>query len=85
MTHPEAVSPELLDVGLRCPAHPNSGMLVPFQPREPAVMADGLAGEPGLRCSECGRIFPVSDGILALVVGQEICAESHTSQRRLNE
>lgn len=82
MANLEATSPELPDVSLRCPAHPNSGRLVPVEPREPAVMAESLSGEPSLRCCECGRIFPVKEGIPDLVVGQDYPGEFLEAEAR---
>lgn len=82
MTNHEAACAELVDVGFYCPAHPNSGRLVPVEARQLAVMADSLAGESGLRCPECGRVFPIKDGIPDLVVGQDYPGEFLEAEAR---
>lgn len=64
MAHFEAAGSEVFDAGLRCPLHPGGGPLVRVDPC-------GSAGGPGLRCPECGRVFPVKDGIPDLVIGQD--------------
>lgn len=67
----QAANPDQHGAGLRCPVHPDSGLLVGVDPGDPAGAAAGLAAQPGLRCSECGRVFRVTDGIADLVVGQD--------------
>lgn len=82
MVNLEALRPELLDVSFRCPVHPNSGLLVPAELEKPAVPARDLAGEPGLRCSECGRTFPLKEGIPDLVVGHDDLGEFLEAEAR---
>jgi SAM-dependent methyltransferase len=72
MAHTEAASHEGFAGALRCPVHPKLGRLVPAS----------LAGEAGLRCSECDRIFPIRDGIPDLVVGQDDPAEFREAEAR---
>ena len=52
------LDPDLLDI-LACPA-PDHGTL---------VVADAEAG-PGLRCTSCGRRYPVTDGIPVLLLSE---------------
>ena len=54
------LDPELLDI-LACPA-PDHGRLQPGTPEDPAAIA--------LRCTSCGRRFPVTDGIPVLLLSE---------------
>ncbi len=73
-------APGRLSVGFRCPAHPNSGVLVGVEPRGTAALPDGA--EPDLRCSECGRVFPIEDGVPVFVTGQNHWSELLEAEAR---
>ncbi len=56
------IDPVLLEV-LACPAE-HHAPLRPGTPEDPAA--------PALTCTECGRIFPVRDGIPVLLLDEAI-------------